>query len=104
MKQTTSAKVAFVPGNVGKCLCPKCPVQSKSQCVSEKLGAISQSLAKNPLVREEIPGVYCSTGKAACQDLDAQQACICGSCSVFKEYNLAGGQPVGYYCRDGYWK
>ena len=104
MNQATSAKVAFIAGNVGKCLCPKCPVQAKSQCVSERLGTINQALAKNPLVREDIPGVYCSTGKATCQDLDPKQACIGGGCSVFKEHNLAAGKPVGYYCRDGYSK
>jgi hypothetical protein len=70
MNQMTSSKVVFNYGNVGKCLCPKCPVQSKSKCVSEKLGTISHALSKNPFLREEIPGVYCSTGKATCQDLD----------------------------------
>ena len=104
MNQTTNSKVIFNSGNVGKCLCPKCPVQSKSQCVSKKLGTISDALSKNPLLREDIPGVYCSTGKATCQDLDPKQSCICGGCSVFKESNLAAGTPVGYYCRDGYSK
>ncbi len=104
MNQTTTGKVAFNSVNVGKCLCPKCPVQTKSQCVSGKLGTISQALSKNPLVREDIPGVYCSTGKATCQDLNPKQPCICGDCSVFKEHSLAAGKPVGYYCRDGYSK
>ena len=104
MNQTTSSKVVFNSGNVGKCLCPKCPVQSKSKCVSEKLGTISHALSKSPLLREDIPGVYCSTGKATCQDLDTTQSCMCGSCSVFKENNLAAGKPAGYYCRDGYSK
>ena len=104
MDQTTSGKVAFNSGNVGKCLCPKCPVQSKSQCVSKKLGTINDALSKNPLLREDIPGIYCSTGKATCQDLDPKQPCSCGSCSVFKDSNLAAGKPVGYYCRDGHSK
>ncbi|HUJ68906.1 MAG TPA: DUF2769 domain-containing protein [Syntrophorhabdales bacterium] len=99
-----STKVAFNAGNVGKCQCPKCPVQTKSQCVSGKLGAISQALAKSPLLREDIPGVYCSTGTATCRDLDPTQSCICGTCAIFKEAGLAGGKPVGYYCRDGYAK
>jgi hypothetical protein len=104
MNQATASKVDFNTGNVGKCQCPKCPVQSKSQCVSGKLGTITQALSKSPLVREDIPGVYCSTGKATCQDLDPTQSCICGNCSVFKEYSLATGKPVGYYCRDGHSK
>jgi hypothetical protein len=99
-----NSRVAFNAGNVGKCQCPKCPVQAKSQCASEKLGAITQALSKNPLLREDIPGVYCSTGKATCQDLDPTKSCICGGCSVFKEQSLATGTPVGYYCRDGYAK
>ena len=100
----TSTKVTFNSGNVGKCLCPKCPVQAKSQCVSGKLGTITQALSKSPLLREDIPGVYCSTGTATCKDLDPTQSCICGNCSIFKEANLTKGTPVGYYCRDGYAK
>jgi hypothetical protein len=99
-----STKVTFNSGNVGKCLCPKCPVQAKSQCVSGKLGTITQALLKSPIVREDIPGVYCSTGTATCKDLDPSQSCICGNCGIFKEANLAQGTPVGYYCRDGYAK
>jgi hypothetical protein len=104
MNQATGSKVDFTAGNVTKCQCPKCPVQAKSQCVSGKLGSISQALSKTPLAREDIPGVYCSTGKATCQDLDPSQSCICGNCAVFKENNLAAGTPVGYYCRDGHSK
>ena len=104
MNQATGSKVDFTAENVGKCQCPKCPVQSKSKCVSEKLGTISHGLSKSPLLREDIPGVYCSTGKATCQDLDPTQSCMCGGCSVFKESNLAAGKPAGYYCRDGYSK
>ncbi len=100
----TGSMVMFTSENVGKCLCPKCPVQSKSQCVSGKLGTISEALSKKPLQREDIPGLYCSTGTATCKDLDPTQSCICGGCSVFKENNLATGTPVGYYCRDGYAK
>jgi hypothetical protein len=104
MDQTMGSKVTFDSGNVGKCLCPRCPVQSGSQCVSGKLGTISQALAKSPLVREDIPGVYCSAGKATCQDLDPGKSCICGDCVVFSEHSLSKGTPVGYYCRDGYAK
>jgi hypothetical protein len=104
MTQIISAKVPFITSNVGKCLCPKCPVQSKSPCVSGKLATIGESLAKTPLIRAEIPGIYCSTGTATCTDLDPKQACLCGGCAVFGEYNLGTGTPVGYYCRDGFAK
>lgn len=102
MNQATGSKVDFDMGNAGKCLCPKCPVQVKSKCVSGKLATIRQTLSKSPLVREDLPVVYCSTGKATCQDLDLTQSCICGGCPVFNEYGLAEGTPVGYYCRDGH--
>ena len=102
MNPTASTKVLFNATNVGKCMCPKCPVQAKSQCVSGKLVTIGQALTKSPLNREEIPGQYCSTGTATCKDLDPKQSCICPTCSVFSQYGLAANTPVGYYCRDGF--
>ena len=101
MNQTISAKILFSTTNVGKCVCPKCPVQSKSKCVSGKLAKIKEALAKSPMNREEIPGIYCSTGMATCSDIDAKQPCICGNCAVFSEYNLSTAKLASYYCRDG---
>ncbi len=101
MNQTFSTKIPFSTANVSKCVCPKCPVQSKSKCISGKLAKIKEALAKSPMNREEIPGIYCSTGMATCSDIDAKQPCICGSCAVFSEYNLSTAKPAGYYCRDG---
>jgi hypothetical protein len=102
MNQTISAKIPFSTTNVGKCMCPKCPVQSKNKCVSGKLAKIKEALAKSPMSREEIPGIYCSTGMATCSDIDAKQPCICGNCTVFSEYNLSAAKPASYYCRDGF--
>lgn len=104
MNQVISSKVSFTASNVGKCMCPKCPVQAKSQCVSDKLTSIKDALAKTPLIREDIPGVYCSTGAATCKDLDPKQSCICGGCAIFSQFSLAEGLPVGYFCRDGFAK
>lgn len=104
MNHVISAKVSFTASNVGKCMCPKCPVQAKSQCVGGKLTSIKDALARTPLIREDIPGVYCSTGTATCKDLDPTQSCICGGCAVFSQFNLATGLPVGYFCRDGFAK
>jgi len=101
MAQTTGAKVPFINETVTKCKCPKCPVQSKSQCVSGKLSTMKDALKSNPLKREDIPGVYCSTGTATCRDLDPKQSCICGGCANFSQYKLASFKPVGYYCRSG---
>ena len=104
MNQTIGNKVPFTPANIGECLCPKCPVQSKSQCVSGKIATIAGALSKNPLNAEEIPGLYCVTGNATCQDLDAEQPCICDGCAVYRDYNLENGMPDGNYCADGYAK
>lgn len=101
MAQVTSSKVAFTTANVSSCMCPQCPVQGASKCVKGKLKGIEKALKRQPLKREDIPGVYCSAGTATCKDLDPSQSCMCGGCPVFNQNNLASGQPVGYYCRDG---
>jgi len=96
------SKVPFTLEKVAKCVCPKCPVQAKSQCVSQKVSVLADALKKVPLKREDIPGLYCSTGKATCTDLNSQEMCICGSCPVWTEFKLAGGKPAaGHFCRDG---
>lgn len=95
-------KIPFDQETVSKCLCPGCPVQTGSGCVADLKRNLKGALARSPLKREEIPGVYCSTGKATCTDLDPSKQCQCGGCSVFHEYNLASRMlTVGYYCRDG---
>ncbi len=98
-------KVPFTEETIKKCICPQCPVQGKSQCVKNKLGnmkEIMKGIGKGKMPKSgDVPGVYCSTGAAACKDLDTGQMCICGGCPVFGEYNLTGGKPVFYYCRDG---
>lgn len=101
MDKTIGTKVPFNSENVGKCLCPECPVQAKNKCVQGKLLTIKESLGKTPLVPEEIPGLYCSSGVSSCTDLDFEQGCICGNCRIFDECKLSQGSPVGYYCRDG---
>ncbi len=101
MSQVVSTRVPFTSATVTKCMCPKCPVQGKSSCVSDKLATIKDALKKSPLEREDIPGVYCSTGTATCDDLNPKMSCICGSCANFSNYKLAQCTPVGYYCRDG---
>lgn len=101
MAQRVSAKVPFILSNVSKCLCPGCPVQGKSQCVASLKKGLNEALKRSPLKHEEVPGMYCGAGKATCSDLDPKQSCLCGGCAVFSQYNLAKGQPAGYFCRDG---
>jgi len=101
MVQQVSRRVPFVVDIVGKCMCPKCPVQVRSQCVVGLKGGLGEALKRNPLKHEEIPGAYCGAGKATCPDLDPSKKCICDRCQVFAQYKLASGKPIGYYCRDG---
>lgn len=99
--EKTGTNVRFTAAEVGLCRCPKCPVQAASACVKGKVSGIQNALKKTPLERDDVPGLYCSTGTATCRDLDPGKNCICGTCAVFSKYSLASRTPVGYYCRDG---
>ncbi|MHB8103872.1 MAG: hypothetical protein ACYDEF_17360 [Methanosarcina sp.] len=50
---------------------------------------------------EDVPGIYCSTGKARCQDLDFGRKYICGSCGIWKEYDLKDADPNNHFCQHG---
>lgn len=102
MEEVECSVVPFNSTNVGKCLCPNCPVQSISQCAAYKLATISESLLKDPLQKEDIPGEYCSTGVATCRDLDPTLECMCPQCTVFEQYALSNCTPVGWYCSNGF--
>jgi len=97
----TGVSVHFVSTNVSKCQCSRCPVQISSSCVSSKSAEINEAMNKHPLVREDIPGVYCATGAATCADIRPELDCMCGKCVIFPEYKLFNYQPMGHYCRDG---
>jgi hypothetical protein len=101
MRQTTAINVPFTQDNIKKCRCTICPVQRKSQCVTDDISRIPDSLKTSPPNSKAIPNVYCSQGAATCTDIDTALSCICPSCLVFSEYKLINGQPVEYYCRDG---
>jgi hypothetical protein len=101
MTRQTVKKVPLSSSTVSACLCPQCPVQEKSKCVAGLKPGVSAALKKEPLNKDEIPGVYCGTGKAACTDLNPAQPCVCASCALYPEYNLAAGKPDLYYCTDG---
>lgn len=96
-----TAKVPYNKENITRCMCAQCPVQGQSSCASEEIADLDEALQENPLDREKIPAEYCSSGSASCKDLDFRRTCICGSCPVFAEYNLATGEPAGYFCRYG---
>ncbi len=94
-------KVPLTVDNVKNCICAKCPVQTNSECIKGKAANVKVAMSKSPLPGEDIPGMYCSTGKASCEDIDTNQMCICNGCMLWFKYSLADNKPKGYYCRDG---
>ncbi len=105
MNKDLDPEVHFTSDTITKCICPQCPVQGISACVKDKMGklpGIMKSAGKNKVPKsQDVPGVYCSTGVAACKDIDFKQMCICGGCAVWQENNLIKGKPAYYFCRDG---
>jgi len=96
-------KVPFTAENVATCICAQCPVQTGSACVKETR-AKAKEVARGSgamLKPEDVSGLYCATGNAACKDINTRQMCICGDCPIWKEYLLVSGKPLGYFCRDG---
>ena len=106
---------------ISNCMCDSCPVQTQSACARPKIEKMVQmragmsgakeemgsgmpmSMAQTPMENinanpEEMAGPYCATGVASCTDLDANKACICRSCQVYKEYKLNQARPVEHYC------
>lgn len=95
--------IDFSMENIKKCLCTKCAVQIESQCVRDKqkiMLLMTQQDLDSPMRMDEerVPGLYCSTGKAICQDIDTKKVCKCNECSIWDEYKL---EPRRYFCRDG---
>jgi hypothetical protein len=105
MNTSENSKVPYTLENIKRCMCPKCPVQANSKCAMDKLDSLVKALESagegNVPEPQNVPGVYCSTGKATCQDLDPNQQCICYTCEVWKEYNLGDGTPSMYFCQNG---
>jgi hypothetical protein len=48
--------------------------------------------------KEELPGVYCSSGRASCNDISMNKNCICPTCQVYKDFSLSNASPVEHYC------
>jgi hypothetical protein len=95
------SNIDFSMENIQKCLCSKCAVQIESQCVKDKLKIMllmTQQDLDSPMRMDEVrvPGVYCSTGKASCKDIDTQKVCKCNECNIWNAYNL---EPNKYFCK-----
>lgn len=91
--------VRFTQHNAERCLCYACPVQKDSPCASAKHAAASGFLGGtgDAPPASEVPGVYCSSGLAVCDDLDFSGMCRCMSCDVYAE----NGLDQWKYCQRG---
>ncbi len=96
-----SGWVPFNLDNVNRCMCPGCPVQSDSPCVSEKTTALGLTPLSVLPTANDMPGEYCAAGSAECGDIDTNRTCSCFGCAVYAENNLDSGEPTCYFCRDG---
>jgi hypothetical protein len=101
----TDFVVPYIGENISRCKCSQCPVQADSQCAQDKIKSLKQAMENLPAGEisnpEDVPGVYCSEGKALCQDLDFDRQCICDSCDVGIEYDLKDANPNNHYCQHG---
>jgi hypothetical protein len=120
-RKNEEPKVPLNNDVVLKCMCGMCPVQTQSACSvpklkmmmdmranmgmkSSEMPAGSMSAMPNQMENmkmpkpEELAGPFCSIGKAACNDLDRNKACICPTCQVYKEFSLVSGKPIEHFC------
>lgn len=101
------SKVPFSKDNGIRCICTDCPVAKQSQCAIDKKATLMDRMkAMGPEkmdmpTREELAGLYCSSGKATCTDLNHKENCICPKCQVWKENDLEHANFAYHYCRDG---
>lgn len=72
-----------------------CPVQANSKCAIQ-LHQDSKGKAEL-LPPERLGGLYCSTGKTICTDVDFVNLCDCPGCLVWGENDLASN----HYCAHG---
>jgi hypothetical protein len=88
-------QVAYTKANVDKCWCGTCPVQAKSKCAAD----LYEASKGNPELPspEQLGGMYCSTGKTICTDVDFVAMCNCTRCGVWGENDLSDN----HYCQYG---
>ncbi len=100
-------KIDFNLNNLEKCLCSKCPVQTKSSCIKDQMKIIEEvghsvDLDSGYILDpEKVPMVFCSHGKTKCKDLDFHEECQCINCDIWKEYDLEVREAPAYFCKNG---
>lgn len=100
-KSEEEPQIEFNRENMVKCVCPQCEVQKESECAQNKMKMLQISMRGMSPEPSEFPGMYCANGKAVCSDLDLDKSCNCINCDVWKENDLASGQPGKYFCQNG---
>jgi len=98
--------IEFSMENIKKCLCMRCAVQIESQCVKDKqqiMLLIKNQDLDSPMMMgpDRVPGLYCSTGKAICKDIDIKKVCKCNECPIWNQNSLKNSIPSRYFCKDG---
>ena len=100
-------KIDFNKENMAKCHCPDCPVQKNSSCVKDQIKEMEE-IGKDMDIDsgfmigpEEVPRLYCATGKTKCNDLYTHEECQCPKCDVWKEYDLEVRDAPAYFCING---
>lgn len=95
------AGVQFDKDNAMTCICTKCPVQTASACATDKVARLTAVMRSGTMQgmpsAADVPGLYCSTGAATCDDLARAQTCICEQCAVHAANGLTGWK----YCEGG---
>jgi hypothetical protein len=94
----TKVSIPLVHVSAGKCLCLKSRVQLSSTCVSRRISELKETLNKQSLRLEDIPGVYCAIGIVANSGMKVEQDCVCGKCVIFPEFKLINYEPMGNHC------
>ncbi len=123
-KKKEEQKVPLNNDVIMKCMCGMCPVQAQSACSQPKLkmmmdmrasmgmkgsemptGSMSAMPSSTGEMKmpspDQLPGPFCSIGTTSCNDLDKNKACICRTCQVYTEYNLASSKPIEHFCFNG---
>jgi hypothetical protein len=105
MDTSGEARVPYAVKNIERCMCPQCPVQADSRCISDKIGNLKNEMKDLGIdevsAPQKVPGVYCSSGTATCSDLDPNKDCICKTCSVWDDYCLEHANTIMYFCNNG---
>lgn len=90
-------EVEYSQENVDKCWCGSCPVQSHSQCARDLFATAQRGENGLPEDPAQLAGLYCSTGKTVCDDVNFVNLCHCPACLVWSEHELASN----HYCLHG---